>query len=131
MLWWGYTFEVFMIVEDYSVKVLEYQALSHILGLDVDISIKKESLKKLGYDTDEKIIKLLIRTSMGVDELYKKLISLGYNNVNKDDIQVTESGTICVPLPTKDSEYILIYGKFMSLAYPPIFGWVFFFNTQK
>jgi hypothetical protein len=117
VLWWGYIFEVFMIGEMYSLKVLEVQSLSYILGLNVDISIKKESLKELGYTTDEEIIQLLIRTSMGVEELYNKLISLGYNSVKIDDIQVTESGTICVPLPTeKYSECIPIYGKFMSLA---------------
>lgn len=107
-----------MIGEMYSLKVLEVQVLSYILGLNVDISIKKESLKELGYNTDEEIIQLIIRTSMGVDELYNKLISLGYSNVKKDNIQVAEGGIICVPLPNNDApdDYIPIYGKFMSFA---------------
>jgi hypothetical protein len=94
----------------------EFQIISAIINFPIPKPAKRFSLNQVGYDTDEKITQLLIRTSMGVDELYNKLISLGYNSVNKDYIQVTESGTICVPLPTKDSKYIPIYGKFMSLA---------------
>lgn len=120
MLWWGYIFEVFMsnslCFEKLSLT-RESQVLSTIIDLDITEPAKRFSLNQVGYNTDEEIIQLLIRTSMGVEELYNKLISLGYNSVNKDDIQVTEDGTICVPLPTeKYSEYIPIYGKFMSLA---------------
>jgi hypothetical protein len=118
MLWWEHIFEVFMIGEVYSLKVLEeVQSLSYILGLNVDISIKKESLKELGYTTDEEIIQLLIRTSLTIEELYSKLEALGYDNVNKNHIQVSESGTVCVPLPTKDFEDIPIYETIMSFNY--------------
>lgn len=58
-----------------------------------------------------------MRTSSGIDELYEKLICLGYDNLNKDHIQVVEGGIVCVPIPKKtSSDYIPIYGNFMSLA---------------
>lgn len=96
--------------------VKEVQILSAVMGFNIPRLAKRFSLNQVGYNNDEKIIKLLIRTSMGVDELYNKLISLGYDSVNKNNIQVTEGGVVCVPLPSKDSDYIPIYGKFMSLA---------------
>lgn len=94
----------------------EFQVLSTIIGLDIPEPAKRFSLNQVGYTTDEKIIELLIRTSLTIEELYSKLEALGYDNVNKNHIQVSGSGTVCVPLPTKDFEYIPIYGKFMSLA---------------
>ena len=124
MLCWFCYFEVLMSlsvpsnakeVECISL-VKEFQILSAVMGFNIPKPAKRFSLNQVGYDNDENIIKLLIRTSMGVDELYNKLISLGYDSVNEDDIQVTEDGVVCVPLPSKDSDYIPIYGKFMSLA---------------
>ena len=124
MLYWFCYFEVLMSLSVHSnakkveciSPVKEVQILSAVMGVNIPKPAKRFSLNQVGYNNDEKIIKLLIRTSMGVDELYNKLISLGYDSVNEANIQVTEDGGVCVPLPSKDSDYIPIYGKFMSLA---------------
>ena len=95
----------------------EFQVLSTIIGLDIPEPAKRFSLNQVGYTTDEEIIQLLIRTSLTIEELYSKLEALGYDNVNKNHIQVSGSGTVCVPLPTKDFEYIPIYETIMSFNY--------------
>ena len=95
----------------------EFQVLSNILAFDIPKPAKRFSLNQMGYDNDEKIIELLIRTSLTIEELYSKLEDLGYDNVNKNHIQISESGTVCVPLPTKDFEYIPIYETIMSFNY--------------
>ena len=97
--------------------VYELRIVSFIINLDINNTAKRFILNQFRYNNDEEIIQLLIRTSMGIDELYTKLLALSYN-VDKDHIQVVESGTVCVPLPKNIlcSDHIPIYGKFMSLA---------------
>ena len=97
--------------------VYELSIVLFIIDLKTHTSAKRFILNQFGYNNDEEIIQLLIRTSMGIDELYTKLLALSYN-VDKDHIQVVESGTVCVPLPKNIlcSDHIPIYGKFMSLA---------------
>jgi len=95
----------------------EFSIISTLIELDIPGVAIKFTLEQIGYDSDQKIIQLLMRTSSGVDELYKKLLCLGYGNLNKDHIQVVEGGIVCVPIPKKtSSDYIPIYGKFMSLS---------------
>jgi hypothetical protein len=96
----------------------EFQVLSAIITFPMPKLAKRFALNQVGYDNDEKIIELLIRTSLTIEELYSKLEALGYDNVNKDHIQVSESGTVCVPLHIgRNSRYIMIYGKIMYFNY--------------
>lgn len=95
----------------------EFSIISTLIELELPGVAIKFTLEQIGYDSDKKIIQLLMRTSSGIDELYEKLICLGYDNLNKDHIQVVEGGIVCVSIPKKtSSDYIPIYGNFMSLA---------------
>jgi hypothetical protein len=98
----------------------EFQVLSAIITLPIPKLAKRFALNQVGYDNDKKIIELLIRTSLTIEELYSKLEALGYDydNVNKNYIQVSECGMVCVPLQIgRNSRYIMIYGKIMCFNY--------------
>lgn len=96
----------------------EFQVLSAIITIPIAKLAKRFALNQVGYDNDEKIIELLIRTSLTIEELCSKLEALGYDNVNKNHIQVSECGTVCVPLQIGiNSRYIMIYGKIMVFNY--------------
>jgi hypothetical protein len=96
----------------------EFKILSAVIGFNIPKPVKRFSLNQVGYNNDEKIVKLLIRTSLTIEELYSKLKALGYDNVNKDHIQVSESGMVCVPLYIgRNSRYTMIYGKIMKFEY--------------
>ena len=96
----------------------EFEILSTIINLEIYPLAKKFALNQVGYDNDEKIIELLIRTSLTVEELCSKLEYLGYNNIDQNTIQVSESGIVCVPLPIgRASEYTMVYVTLMSFNY--------------
>jgi hypothetical protein len=92
----------------------ELNIINTLIELKIPGIAVKFALNQVGFDTDKDIVELAIRTSLSIDDLYERLLYLGFN-ININHIQLTESNLVCVPLPIDaEVEYLMIYGTLMQ-----------------